>query len=172
MPESAQKIIELLGLEPLEIEGGWYHEYWRSSFQITPGELGGEYPSARSLGSSIYYLLTSDNVSAMHRLPSDEIFHFYLGDPVEMLQLFPGGEGKIIRLGTDLAAGERPQVLAPGGVWQGCRLAGGKFGFALMGTTVTPGFEFEDFTRGDYGELVSQYPQYSSLIKILTRHNH
>ena len=167
MIESAQEIIELLGLEPLEVEGGWYRELWRSNLIVEPGGLGGAYPSARSLGTSIYYLLTAESVSAMHRLPSDELFHFYLGDPVQMLQLFPGGEGKVLLLGTDLAVGQRPQVLAPGMVWQGCRLAaGGRF--ALMGTTVAPGFEFEDFTLGRRDDLIREYPSYAELITLLT----
>jgi len=168
MTEAAQEIIDLLELEPLDIEGGWYRECWRSKLQADPGGRGDNYPSPRSLGSLIYYLLTSDTVSAMHRLPSDEIFHFYLGDPVEMLQLFPGGEGRVLRLGNNLVAGERPHILVPGGVWQGSRLAGDKHGFALMGTTVTPGFDFDDFSRGDRNELITQYPDHAGMIEKLT----
>ena len=167
MSEAAQEIIDLLELEPLDIEGGWYRESWRSKLQAEPGGLGGQYTSPRSLGSLIYYLLTSETVSAMHRLPSDEIFHFYLGDPVEMLQLFPGGEGKLLKLGNNLAGGERPHILVPGGVWQGSRLAEDKHGFALMGTTVTPGFDLEDYTRGDRDELIKQYPDHAGIIDTL-----
>jgi predicted cupin superfamily sugar epimerase len=82
--------------------------------------------------------LTPDTFSALHRLASDEVFHFYLGDPVEMLQVWPDGSHRVVLIGTDLAAGERPQVVVPRGIWQGARLRpGGRF--ALLGTTVAPG---------------------------------
>jgi predicted cupin superfamily sugar epimerase len=104
----------------------------------------------------------------MHRLPTDEVFHFYLGDAVEMLQLHPDGRGEVIRLGTDLAVGERPQVLAPGDTWQGSRLVpGGRW--ALLGTTVAPGFDFADYTSGRRSELIAAYPGFSELITALTR---
>jgi predicted cupin superfamily sugar epimerase len=104
----------------------------------------------------------------MHRLPTDEVFHFYLGDAVEMLQLHPDGRGEVIRLGSDLAAGERPQVLAPGGSWQGSWLVpGGRW--ALLGTTVAPGFEFADYTSGRRRELIARYPDFADLITALTR---
>jgi predicted cupin superfamily sugar epimerase len=166
-PDSAAEIIELLGLEPLKIEGGWYCELWRSKRNLNADILGEPYCSARSLGTSIYYLLTPETFSAIHRLPSDEIFHFYLGDTVRMLQLLPDGEGKVLELGTDIAAGQRPQVVVPSNVWQGCRLTeGGRF--ALMGTTVIPGFEFEDFTSGNRMDLIQQYPSYEKQITQLT----
>jgi predicted cupin superfamily sugar epimerase len=80
----------------------------------------------------------------MHRLRSDEVFHFYLGDEVEMLQLWPDGTGRRVGLGSDLAAGMLPQTVVPQGVWQGSRLVrGGRF--ALLGCTVSPGFDYADF---------------------------
>ncbi len=112
----AQQLIELLGLTPLEPEGGHFLETWRSSARTEQG---------RALGTAIYYLLTPRTCSIMHRLPGDELFHFYLGDPVDVLVLRPDGSGELQRLGTDLEAGERPQLVVPGGTWQGARLVPG-----------------------------------------------
>jgi hypothetical protein len=110
----------------------------------------------------------TDCFSEMHRLGGDEIYHFYLGDPVEMLHLYPDGTGKRVLLGTNLKAGMYPQVLVPAGVWQGARLApGGKF--ALMGTTMSPGFEYKDYKSGGRKELINFYPGFEELIATLTR---
>jgi uncharacterized protein len=133
------------------LEGGYYAETYRSAF-----------------GTAIYYLLTADSFSAMHRLPGDEIFHFYLGDPVEMLQLRPDGTGEVLILGPDLLRGMRLQTVVAGGVWQGARLAAGR-SFALMGTTMAPGFDFADYVARDAAQLSAAYPQHAERIKELTR---
>jgi predicted cupin superfamily sugar epimerase len=101
-------------------------------------------------------------------LESDEIYHFYLGDPVEMLQLFPDGRSELFILGPDLAAGQHVQLIVPAGVWQGARLLdGGKV--ALLGCTVTPGFDYADYRGGSYAELVEKWPPEAERIKALTR---
>ncbi len=116
---------------------------------------------------AIYYLLAPGTISAMHRLQSDEIFHFYLGDPVEMLQLSADGTGQMIMLGSDLRAGQQPQVIVTRGVWQGSRLvAGGKF--ALLGCTVAPGFDFADYEHGRREDLIGSHPQFREKIVALT----
>jgi hypothetical protein len=103
----------------------------------------------------------------MHRLQSDEIFHFYLGDPVEMLRLTPEGSGKVITIGSDILNGMQPQVIVPKGIWQGASLIkGGKF--ALFGTTVSPGFEWTDYESGRRDELLKSYPQFRERIIALT----
>jgi len=118
--------------------------------------------------TAIYYLLTPETFSAIHRLQSDEIFHFYLGDPVEMLQLGPEGKTEIATLGPDLARGMKLQHVVAGGTWQGSRLLeGGRY--ALLGTTVVPGFDYQDFELGARSALQDQYPRFSSLIGRLTR---
>ncbi len=89
----------------------------------------------------------ADTFSEMHRLKSDEVFHFYMGDAVEMLRLYPGGRGERVVIGTDLAAGQRPQVVVEKNIWQGSRLVRGG-SWALMGCSVSPGFEFEDYEAG------------------------
>lgn len=111
----------------------------------------------RKAGTCIYYLVTPDDFSAMHKVRGEEIFHFYYGDPVEMVQLTETGTKKII-IGNNLKNGEIPQVVVPAEVWQGTRLVeGGKF--ALLGCTVTPGFEYEDFTIAGREELSRLYPE-------------
>jgi hypothetical protein len=104
----------------------------------------------------------------MHCLDSDEIFHFYLGDPVEMLQLYPDGRSALFTLGQDLSAGQHVQLVVPAGVWQGTRLIGdGKV--ALLGCTVTPGFDYADYRSGSYEELAAKWPQEAERIRKLTR---
>jgi uncharacterized protein len=162
------EIIARLGLQPLPAEGGYFVETYRSSERLLAGLLPHRSHGERSLSTAIYYLLTPDTFSAMHRLPGDELYHFYLGDPVEMLQLREDGLGEKIVLGTDLESGMRPQVLVRGGVWQGSRLVpGGRL--ALLGTTMAPGFEFADYTPGQREVLLQQYPVFDSLIRALTR---
>jgi predicted cupin superfamily sugar epimerase len=157
---TARDIIDLLGLRPLPLEGGYYRETYRSAESFPRGG------TVKSAGTAIYYLLTPDTFSALHRLPTDEVFHFYLGDPVEMLQLPPGGPGNVITLGPDLIAGQRPQVVVPRGVWQGSRLRdGGRF--ALLGTTMAPGFDFADYEAGDPAALAAAYPAVADFIRRL-----
>jgi predicted cupin superfamily sugar epimerase len=167
---TADKIIALLNLKPHPEEGGYFVETYRSSETISEKALPSRYKGVRSLGTAIYYLLTPETFSTMHRLRSEEIFHFYLGAPVEMLQLWPDGSGRILILGTDIMNGMEPQAVIPKGVWQGARLLnGGRF--ALLGATVSPGFEFVDYESGQQDDLVKYYPQYQDLIIALTRAN-
>ena len=122
----------------------------------------------RHHGTAIYDLLEAGVFCDMHVLDSDEIFHFYLGDPVEMLQLYPDGTSAVFTLGQDLAAGQLVQLVVPAGVWQGTRLIGdGKV--ALLGCTVTPGFDFADYRNASYAELEEKWPAEAERIKVLTR---
>ncbi|HEY85323.1 MAG TPA: cupin domain-containing protein [Chloroflexi bacterium] len=167
---TAQEIIELLNLQPLPKEGGFFRQSYEASEKIPLQALPPRYQQDIAFSTAIYFLLTLDNYSAMHRLITDEIFHFYLGDPVEMLLLYPEGSGEVFILGSDLQAGMRPQKLVPQGVWQGAKLAAkGKCGFALLGTTMSPGFEWEGFELGQRGALIEQYSNFSNLIKARTR---
>lgn len=162
---TTEDIIRILNMQKLPTEGGYFSETYRSKETVTDEQWG-----KRSIGTAIYYMITNetDCFSEMHRLSGDEIYHFYLGDPVEMLQLYPDGTGKRVLLGVDVIAGMFPQVLVPAGVWQGSRLMpGGKF--ALMGTTMAPGFEYRDYKSGNRKELISLYPGFEELITTLTR---
>jgi hypothetical protein len=128
----------------------------------------GRYAGARRTGTAIYYLLEPDTFSEMHRLQSDEVFHFYAGDAVEMLQLREGRRGATIEIGNDLLRGQRPQAVVERGVWQGSRLVkGGRW--ALLGCTVSPGFEFEDYETGERAKLSAGWPEFAEEIKALTR---
>lgn len=130
--------------------------------------IGPAYPGARFMGTAIFYLLTPDTFSAMHKLPGDELFHFYLGDPVEMLQLKPDGTSATITLGHDIATGMRLQHCVPGGWWQGSRLTrGGEF--ALLGTTMSPGFDYADYVTGQRSDLIASYPGSAEMLAALTR---
>ncbi len=162
----APALIRLLGLKPLPVEGGYFVETWRSPETMAAGALPARYGADRSFGTAIYYLLTEQTRSLMHRVKSDEVFHFYRGDPVELLLLHPGGRGERVVLGTDLAAGQRPQVVVPHGVWQGARLVPGG-GCALLGTTVSPGFEYADFELGQAEALAAGWPQEAELVRLL-----
>ncbi len=166
---NADQIISLFNLKPHPEEGGYFVETYRSLETIPESALPGRYKGVRNFGTAIYYLLTPATFSAIHRVQSDEIFHFYLGDPVEMLQLWPDGPGKVLILGSDILNGMQPQVIVPRGVWQGARLLkSGKF--ALLGTTVSPGFEFADYESGSRDELVKSYPLHREWIITLTKH--
>jgi predicted cupin superfamily sugar epimerase len=159
---TADEIKALLKLEPLPVEGGFFRRTYASGDKV-------DLPRGpRPTGTAIYYLLGPGSFSAMHLLASDEIYHFYLGDPVEMLQLFPDGSSAIFTLGPDLASGQQVQLLVPAGVWQGARLIGrGKV--ALLGCTVTPGFDFADYRSGNYAELAEKWPQEAERIRALTK---
>lgn len=166
----ANKLIELLGLQELEGEGGMYAISYRSADQIGSEGLPGRFGSARCLGSAIYYLLTAEpaSFSAMHCLKSDEIYHFYLGDPVEMLMLLPDGSSRLVILGQDLLGGQQVQQVVPYGAWQGSHLLpGGRF--ALLGTTLAPGYTPADFELGERWQLEREYPGQADLIRRLTR---
>ncbi len=105
----------------------------------------------------------------MHRLRSDEIFHFYAGGAVEMLQLLPDGTGRTVVIGNDIRAGQRPQVVVEGGIWQGARLVPGG-SWALLGCTVAPGFEYEDYDSASRDELTAKWPEFADRIATLTRY--
>jgi uncharacterized protein len=157
----------LLKLQPHPKEGGFFRETYRAADRFGAQQLPARYRGERSASTAIYYLLTPNTVSALHRLASDEIFHFYLGSPVRMLQLDPNGGGKEIVLGPNLAAGQQVQVLAPRGVWQGSLLEpGGEF--ALLGCTVAPGFDYADYEHGQRALLLAQFPHHAELIRRLT----
>jgi hypothetical protein len=159
---TADEIKTLLNLQPHPIEGGYFRRTYTSAGSLALPR------GTRAIGTAIYYLLEPGTFSEMHVLDSDEMFHFYLGDPVEMLQLHPGGRSAVMTLGPDLAAGQHVQLVVPAGVWQGTRLIGdGQV--ALLGCTVTPGFDYADYRNASYAELLEQWPAEAARIKALTR---
>ncbi len=165
---TAEQIIQLFSMKPLPQEGGYYVETYRAAEQIKKAALPLGFSGDRNISTAILYLLTADTVSFLHRLKSDEMFHFYLGDPVTTLQLHPNGSTELITLGHDVLNGQKVQVLVPKGVWQGAFVKDdGQF--ALMGCTVAPGFDFADHEQADRAELLKQYPDRRELIVKLTR---
>lgn len=161
-------IKKLLKLEPLPNEGGFYAETYRSGLTLLQSSLPAGYTGDRALSTAIYFLLTADSFSAMHRLRGDETYHFYLGDPVEMLQLNADGTGEPILIGAKIESGMRLQHTVTAGCWQGSRVApGGQF--ALLGTTMAPGFDPADFELGSREKLAATYPPYAALIALLCR---
>jgi predicted cupin superfamily sugar epimerase len=163
----ARSLIDELGLEP-HPEGGYYRETWRSGVRLPGAALPAAYVGDRPAGTAIYYLLTPDAFSAFHRVASDEIFHFYRGDPVELWTLSPGGSGACTILGPDVEHGMRPQAVVPAGAWQGSRLKEGG-SYALLGTTVAPGFDFDDFEMAKRDDLTAAYPDLAAIVEALTR---
>lgn len=156
MAESpAANIVQSLNLRP-HPEGGFFSETYRHERKT----------GDRSLCTAIYYLVTAESPSRMHRVASDEIWHFYGGDELEMLQLGESG-AQAISIGADVAAGQRPQVLVPANVWQGARVKPGG-SYALLGATVSPGFDYDDFEIAGSDDLVAKYPQFAALIEALS----
>jgi predicted cupin superfamily sugar epimerase len=166
---TAEDVKKLLGLQPHPREGGWYVRTYEANERVSAEMFGdGRYRGERTTGTAIYYLLEPGTFSEMHRLKSDEVFHFYAGDAVEMLQLKESGEGAMVVIGNDLLRGQRPQVVVGRGVWQGARLVeGGRW--ALLGCTVSPGFEFEDYESGVRERLCAEWPEFVGEITTLTR---
>lgn len=161
------RLIGLLGLEPLPVEGGYFRQTYRAGDLVASECLPARYTSAKALGSAIYYLLHDGHVSALHRLPTDEVYHFYLGDPVELLLLHPDEAHEVVVLGHNLEAGQRVQAVAPRGAWQGSRVRpGGRF--ALLGTTMAPAYDPSDFEPGERDSLLREYPACAALIDALT----
>jgi len=164
---SADEIIAALGLAPLPGEGGWFRETWRSDAVLPAAQLPA-HGSDRSAGTAILFLVTPTAFSALHLLAGPEIWFFHDGDPAELTLLHPDGAIEVVRLGHDLAAGERPQAVVPGGVWQGCAVVADG-AWSLVGTAMAPGFDVADFTLADPDALLAGWPAAADRIRRLTR---
>lgn len=133
-------------------------------------ESPGKGADGKPAGTAMIAMVTADpsSFSDMHRLPTDEIWHFYLGDPIELLLLHPGGHDEIVVLGTDVLNGQRVQTVVPNGVWMGARVRpGGEYG--VYGNTMAPGFVPSDFERPNVSELIARWPHRAELIQALVR---
>jgi uncharacterized protein len=171
---NAEEVIKLLGLQPLALEGGYFSVTYTSDERIQAESLPKRYTNSRNLSGSIYFLETPEQFSAMHMLPTDELYYFHLGDPMEMLFLFPDGSGEIRILGPDLTCGQQLQILAPRHSWHGSRpIADGEHGFSLGSTSMAPGYDESDPIFAQRDELMKNYPSFNTLINSLTRlHSH
>lgn len=174
MPD-ADRVIELLGLERLPHEGGFFRETYRAAGRVQTDA------GPRAHSTQIYYLLRPGETSALHRVRHDEVFHHYMGDPVVQLRIDDGSRTheksgavrgvETVMIGADLETGQRPQVVAPAHVWQGMVLGEGSFGYALLGCTVAPGFDWDDFeliTRERADGFASAMLEHAELIRVLT----
>ncbi|CAL9509098.1 cupin [Streptomyces griseomycini] len=148
------------GLEPLPREGGRFRQTWAG-----PGR-----PDGRPEGTAVVVLLTDgpDDFSALHRLPADEVWHFYLGDPLQMLLLAPDGTARTPVLGPDVLGGQHVQLTVPAGTWMGARVAAGG-AWTLFGCTMAPGFTYEGYEHGDAAELTARHPDQADRIVALCR---
>lgn len=166
MHPEAVRLIDALGLEP-HPEGGFYRETWRSPLTAELAGGPGEPRGRRSFGTAIYYLLSDRDVSRLHRLKTDEIFHLYAGGPLVIHMLAEGRGYEGLSLGSATDAGPNFQATVPGGCWFGASLADDD-SFALVGCTLAPGFDFADFEMGGRAELLAAFPDHEDIIRLLT----
>jgi uncharacterized protein len=165
-PTRARELIARLGLAP-HPERGYYVETYRSSL----GVVGAGLPAgaSRAASTAIYFLVTRPQPTTyLHRLRFDELFHLYEGGPLDVLLLRDGGAGEVARLGADVAAGERPQLVIPSGTWFAVELAA-EATHCLFGCTVAPGFDFADFELAQGPELGARFPIHAARIARMTR---
>ncbi|TVP75699.1 MAG: cupin domain-containing protein [Puniceicoccaceae bacterium] len=153
-------------------EGAWYQSVYRSPLELSlPQGAANSVSYRRRAASSIYALISRDQFSALHRLKSDEIWHFYTGDAIELLRLYPNGTAELTILGGDILDGQEPQVVISAGTWMGARpMSDSSEAYSFFGCTSTPGFEYEDYEAGYRLTLQTAYPAYAELIAALTRH--
>ena len=167
MTRSAQTYIEALQLQA-HPEGGFFKETYRSAHLIDVPGAPGSAPLRRSVSTGIYFLLEKANFSAFHRIKSDEMWHFYAGQAIEVLELRATGELVRTLLGPDIEHGQHHQYLVRADTWFASRVVDGG-AFALVGCTVAPGFDFADFRLAERKTLLASYPQHSDIIHALTR---
>lgn len=150
------------------VEGGWYSEVYRSALTIPEQVLTPVFPGDRSACTHIYFLLEKENFSAFHRIRSDEIWHFYSGDPITVYEIDTSGNLTAHLLGNDPSKGHSLCCVIKANSWFASRVAnGGEYG--LAGCTVAPGFDFNDFELAFSKELSTQFPQHTELISSLCR---
>ena len=148
-------------------EGGYFREVYRAGEVIHKKGLPGRYSSFRSFATSIYFLLKSEHFSAFHRLKSDEVWHFYQGSPLRLYIILADGRLLEVRLGQDPGKKELLQFTVPRGAWFAAKPEGNR-SFSLMGCSVSPGFDFDDFEMGSQEALIRQYPRHAALIRQYT----
>jgi predicted cupin superfamily sugar epimerase len=162
--DRSAELVERLGLAP-HPERGFFVETHRAATAVSAATHTGP----RAASTAIYFLITADAPATyLHRLKSDEVFHLYEGGPLDVLRLHPDGRWDAPRLGLDLAAGERPQIVIPAGTWFGTELTPGTE-YCLVGCTVAPGFDFTDFELAEGPELAARYPGAAERIARMSR---
>lgn len=167
----ARRLIDHFGMQRIPHEGAWFALRWVAAAQIPGGALPARYGgAARAAGNAILALVTRADFSAMHRLRTDETWHFHGGDAAELLLLHPDGRAETVRFGGDVFAGEQPQVTVPAGTWMGARPARDHAeAYSFFGCTLAPGFDFSDYEPGYRDELQRGWPAEVERIAGLTR---
>lgn len=149
-------------------EGGFYKETYRSDGVIQKEELADEFSGPRNYCTGIYFLLTEGNFSAFHKINQDEMWHFYEGDPLRVHMIDVNGTYSYQDIGLDLDIGQLPQFIVPAGVWFASEVSDGG-NYSLVGCTVSPGFDFDDFELASRRDLMNNFPEHKALISSLTR---
>ncbi|HET6768989.1 MAG TPA: cupin domain-containing protein [Chitinophagaceae bacterium] len=161
------QLIQQYNLQP-HPEGGWYRQTYKSDEQITADSLPQRFGGSRAFATAIYFLLEQGNFSAFHRIKSDECWHFYAGDPLNIYIIHSNGKLETISMGHDFERGQTSQYVVPANCWFGSRPAPGS-NYCFVGCTVSPGFEFDDLELADATSLSIVYPQHKAIIKELCR---
>lgn len=163
----AAYLVKVLDLQP-HPEGGFYRELYRSEGKISGKELAPDFGGDRSFSTAIYFLIEKDNFSAFHRIKSDETWHFYYGDTLEVLEIDEDGKLKITHVGNKIEDGDVFQYTVKANTWFGSRVKKGG-SFSLVGCTVAPGFDFRDFEMADRRQLQAEFPALKGVIGEMTR---
>lgn len=161
------ELVAKLDLQP-HPEGGFYKETYRSDGVIPKQSLGSEFSGDRNYSTGIYFLLTKGNFSAFHKINQDEMWHFYEGDPLRVHMIDESSTYSFQDIGLNLGAGEIPQFTVPAGVWFASEVAEGG-NYSLVGCTVSPGFDFDDFELPSRKEMINKFPNHEKIITSLTR---
>ena len=148
-------------------EGGFFKETYRSSENIAAAALPERFKGERSFSTAIYFLLPAGDKSKLHRIKCDEVWHFYLGGPLTIVQISPDGVVEKVTLGQDVKNGQKFQHVVPMGYWFGA-YPNRDAQFSFVGCTVAPGFDFADFEMGDKLELLKTFPDARDVIELLT----
>jgi predicted cupin superfamily sugar epimerase len=162
-----EELIKVFELQP-HPEGGFFKETYRSNGVIGSNSNEKHFPSHRNYSTAIYFLIEKNNFSSFHRIKSDEVWHFYEGDALEVIEIDLNGNLIKTKVGKDILNGQKFQYMVKAGHWFGSRvLKGGEFSF--VGCTVSPGFDFNDFEIGKKEELIKLFPQHQKIISELSR---
>ena len=165
---TAEELVSKLSLLP-HPEGGYYRETYRAKGEIPEETLGTSFTGPRNYSTAIYFLLTAGNFSAFHKVRQDEMWHFYLGSPIELFEITESGELIRTLIGNDLDKAQQLQYVVKGGRWFASRVLPGSGEFSLAGCTVAPGFDFRDFEMANRVELLRKFPGHSQIIREMTR---
>lgn len=171
-PGRAGRLVRHHGMSLIPEEGAWFAPAYRSPDLLAAGILPRRYGGrgARPMASAIYALITRRDFSAMHRLRTDELWHFYDGEPAELLLLAADGTSEVVLFGADSLSGQRPQIMVPAGTWMGARpVRDDGEAFTFFGCTLSPAFDYGDYVPGWRDTLCAAYPDRAGLVSALTR---